>query len=144
MIMAMMSPKLSKLVTPKKTNKKQRQEQLDKDFKSLQRKWNNVPNFAGKYGAPRKTKMIKQAFVRDFPANRDPKQYKSVVTSVDKDMVQRRSPMDPRELAHESKEIREATIEKSLCLAPMYNKGPAQFVTQGIDVTTIGSKSRRG
>lgn len=54
-----------------------------------------------------------------------------------------RSPMDPRVLANEKPEVREAILAKSRRLMPLYNKGAVQYVTDGEDVTTLGSRSRR-
>ena len=55
-----------------------------------------------------------------------------------------RSIMDPRVLATERPEVREAILAKSHRLMPLYNKGPYQFVTDGEDVSTLGARSRRG
>ena len=55
----------------------------------------------------------------------------------------KRSPMDPRVLANEKPEVREAILAKSRRLMPLYNKGGYQYVTDGEDVTTLGSRSRR-
>jgi hypothetical protein len=55
----------------------------------------------------------------------------------------KRSIMDPRVLANEKPEVREAILAKSRRLMPLYNKGGYQYVTDGEDVTTLGSKSRR-
>ena len=55
----------------------------------------------------------------------------------------KRSPMDPRVLANEKPEVREAILAKSRRLMPLYNKGAVQYVTDGEDVTTLGSRSRR-
>lgn len=54
-----------------------------------------------------------------------------------------RSVMDPRVLANEKPEVREAILAKSRRLMPLYNKGGYQYVTDGEDVTTLGSRSRR-
>jgi len=51
-----------------------------------------------------------------------------------------RSVMDPRSLAAESKETRDAIIAKSRCLAPAYSKGAYQYVTPGMDPTDLGKK----
>lgn len=48
--------------------------------------------------------------------------------------------MDPRNLAKESPEIREAILAKSQRIAPAYNKGAAQYITDGADLTDIGRK----
>jgi hypothetical protein len=55
----------------------------------------------------------------------------------------KRSIMDPRVLANEKPEVREAILAKSRRLMPLYNKGGYQYVTDGEDVTTLGSRSRR-
>lgn len=56
----------------------------------------------------------------------------------------KRSVMDPRVLANEKPEVREAILAKSRRLMPLYNKGGYQYVTDGEDVSTLGARSRRG
>jgi hypothetical protein len=48
--------------------------------------------------------------------------------------------MDPKELAKESPETRAAIIAKSQRLAPAYNKGAFQYITDGADMSDIGRK----
>ena len=52
----------------------------------------------------------------------------------------RNSVMDAAQLAKESPEVREAIIAKSKRLAPAYNKGAVQYVTDGADIETLGRK----
>jgi hypothetical protein len=59
------------------------------------------------------------------------------------DACAKRSIMDPRVLANEKPEVREAILAKSHRLMPLYNKGGYQYVTDGEDVTTLGTRSRR-
>lgn len=54
-----------------------------------------------------------------------------------------RSVLDPRVLAIEKPETRNAIIAKSYRIMPLYNKGAHQYITDGEDVTTLGSRSRR-
>ena len=49
--------------------------------------------------------------------------------------------MDAARLAKETPEVREAIIAKSKRLAPAYNKGAVQYITDDIDVKTIGRKN---
>lgn len=48
--------------------------------------------------------------------------------------------MDPAQLAKETPEVREAIIAKSKRLAPAYNKGAVQYVTDGAEIQTLGRK----
>lgn len=50
--------------------------------------------------------------------------------------------MDPAQLAKESPEVRAAIIAKSKRLAPAYNKGAVQYVTDGADIETLGRKMK--
>jgi hypothetical protein len=52
----------------------------------------------------------------------------------------RKSVMDPLFLEKESPEVREKIIEKSRKIAPAYNKGAVQYVTDGTDLSTLGRK----
>lgn len=51
-----------------------------------------------------------------------------------------RSVMDPVSLAKETPEVRDAIIAKSKRLAPAYNKGAVQYVSDETDPKTIGRK----
>jgi hypothetical protein len=55
----------------------------------------------------------------------------------------KRSVMDPMSWRGESPEVVAATQAKAQRLMPLYNKGPVQYLTDGEDLTTVGSKSRR-
>jgi hypothetical protein len=55
----------------------------------------------------------------------------------------KRSILDKRDLALEKPEVRAAILAKSYRVMPLFNKGGYQFVTDGEDVTTLGSRSRR-
>jgi hypothetical protein len=48
--------------------------------------------------------------------------------------------MDAAQLAKETPEVREAIIAKSKRLAPAYNKGAVQYVTDGAEIETLGRK----
>lgn len=50
------------------------------------------------------------------------------------------SVMDPMALSRESPEVRAAIIAKSKRLAPAYNKGAVQYVSDETDPKTIGRK----
>jgi hypothetical protein len=54
----------------------------------------------------------------------------------------RTSVMDPANLAREAPEVQEAIVAKSMRLAPAYNKGAVQYITDGEDLTTLGRKIR--
>jgi hypothetical protein len=55
----------------------------------------------------------------------------------------RTSIMDRVNLDKEPEHVREQIIAKSKRIAQMYNKGGYQYVTDGVDITTIGTRSRR-
>lgn len=48
--------------------------------------------------------------------------------------------MDPAKLAKESPEVQEAIIAKSKRLAPAFNKGAVQYITDDADIQTLGRK----
>jgi hypothetical protein len=47
-------------------------------------------------------------------------------------------------LHKETPEVQKKIMEKASRVAPLYNKGGLQYITDGTDLTEIGSKSRRG
>lgn len=55
----------------------------------------------------------------------------------------RNSIMDPINLNREPEHVREAILAKSKRIAQMYNKGGYQYITDDIDVKTIGTRNRR-
>ena len=55
----------------------------------------------------------------------------------------RTSIMDRMSLDKEPEHVREQILAKSKRIAQMYNKGGYQYITDDIDVTTIGTRSRR-
>ena len=55
----------------------------------------------------------------------------------------RNSIMDQKNLEKESKETRDAILAKSKRIALMYNKGAYQYITDDVDLTTIGTRNRR-
>jgi hypothetical protein len=55
----------------------------------------------------------------------------------------RSSIMDPINLNREPEHVREAILAKSKRIAQMYNKGGYQYITDDIDVKTIGTRNRR-
>lgn len=65
--------------------------------------------------------------------------YKSV-SSVGPAHTERNSIMDEASLLRESPEVREAIIAKSKQIAPAYNKGAVQYVTENTDLRTLGRK----
>jgi len=48
--------------------------------------------------------------------------------------------MDETFLAKESPEVRDAIIAKSKRIAPLYSKGPVQFMSEETDYKTVGRK----
>lgn len=54
----------------------------------------------------------------------------------------RTSVMDPVMLARESPEVQAAIIAKSKRLAPQFNKGAVQYITEEQDLTVLGRKIR--
>ena len=55
----------------------------------------------------------------------------------------RNSIMDRMSLDKEPKHIQEQILAKSKRIALMYNKGAYQYISDEIDVTTIGTRNRR-
>lgn len=55
----------------------------------------------------------------------------------------RHSIMDRMSLDKEPEHVREQIIAKSKRIALMYNKGAYQYISDEIDVTTIGTRNRR-
>lgn len=49
--------------------------------------------------------------------------------------------MDPHNLNRESEEVRQAVLSKSRRVAPAYNKGGYQFITDETDITAVGKKN---
>ena len=47
-------------------------------------------------------------------------------------------------LHKEPKHVRDAIIDKASRVMPLFNKGGLQYATPETDMTTVGSKSRRG
>lgn len=47
-------------------------------------------------------------------------------------------------LHKEAPKVQKAILDKASRCMPLYNKGGYQYMTDGTDVTTVGSKSRRG
>lgn len=70
----------------------------------------------------------------------------SHIKSVETDTVAvcaRTSIMDPINLNREPEHVREAILNKSKRIAQMYNKGGYQYITDDVDVKTIGTRNRR-
>ena len=65
----------------------------------------------------------------------------SLVTNA-KFVPARTSVMDPVMLARESPEVQEQIIAKSKRLAPQFNKGAVQYITEEQDLTVLGRKIR--
>ena len=47
-------------------------------------------------------------------------------------------------LENETVDVQMQILKKAARVAPAYNKGATMYITEGTDITTIGSKSRRG
>lgn len=129
---------------------KRQWEQQQRDWEALNNKWSNV-SFHASVPTPDKPKK-KKGKAKPNRVVLDPviaarveeaKRIKSKPDTVTGAVALKRSVMDPRSLANEAPEVVAQTQAKSQSLMPMYNKGPAQYVTPDIDVTTIGAKSRR-
>jgi len=63
--------------------------------------------------------------------------------SMDPAVCSRNSIMDKANLAKEPEHVREQIIAKSKRIALMYNKGAYQYISDDIDITTIGTRNRR-
>jgi hypothetical protein len=116
-----------------------RTRKLEQEWQELQKKW-------GVEAEERKrrrglTAKAYQAPKLDYRGCNDP-----VIPSLDLKVtgaLGTRSVMDPMSWRNESPEVVAATLAKSQRLMPLYNKGPVQYLTDGEDITTVGSKSRR-
>lgn len=110
-------------------------------WQKLNEKWKSVS------GTPKKKSKVKVVDAKAKQVTERVKEAralgKSKVDTVKGAVALKRSVMDERSLRNEKPEVVEATKAKSRALMPMYNKGPVQYVTPDIDVTTIGSRSRR-
>lgn len=67
---------------------------------------------------------------------------KSIVTDTPS-VCARTSIMDPINLNREPEHVREAILLKSKRIAQMYNKGGYQYITDDVDIKTIGTRNRR-
>jgi hypothetical protein len=47
-------------------------------------------------------------------------------------------------LHKEAPHVQKAILDKASRVMPLFNKGGLQYATEGTDLTTVGSKSRRG
>jgi hypothetical protein len=73
------------------------------------------------------------------PGSEDASKIKSHVTT--KQFVPAiKSMMNPVTLAQESEETRNEIIAKSKRIAPLYSKGPVQFMSEDTDYKTVGRK----
>lgn len=67
--------------------------------------------------------------------------YQALKSCADTELVAPvRSVMDPRTLAAERPEVREAILAKSQRIAPAFSKGAYQYVTDGTDASDLGRK----
>lgn len=92
-----------------------------------------------------KAKLYTRSFLEYKPKNinyKTTEHIKSLETDT-KIEGNRTSIMDPINLNRESKEIQEAILAKSKRIAQMYNKGGYQYITDDIDIKTIGTRNRR-
>lgn len=63
--------------------------------------------------------------------------------SMDPAICARKSIMDRMSLDKEPEHVKEQILAKSKRIALMYNKGAYQYISDEIDVTTIGTRNRR-
>jgi len=63
--------------------------------------------------------------------------------SMDPAVCSRNSIMDRMSLDKEPEHVKEQILAKSKRIALMYNKGAYQYISDEIDVTTIGTRNRR-
>lgn len=92
--------------------------------------------------------LVAKKFTRSFKEYR-PKNITTNVErvksleSMDPAVCARTSIMDRVNLDKEPEHVREQILAKSKRIAQMYNKGGYQYITDDVDVTTIGTRSRR-
>jgi hypothetical protein len=97
-----------------------------------------VNSLKAKKYAP-KFRELKTKTVFRRPGTQNIKSHETVGLAV----CSRVSIMDQRSLEKESKETRDAIVAKSKRIALMYNKGAYQYITDDVDLTTIGTRNRR-
>ena len=92
-----------------------------------------------------KAKTYSRGFLEYKPKSSDYRttQHIKSVESDSKAVCGRNSIMDPINLNREPEHVREAIVAKSKRIAQMYNKGGYQYITDDIDVKTIGTRNRR-
>jgi hypothetical protein len=88
-------------------------------------------------------------YTREFKEYRPKSNYVSStahIKSRETDMpisCNRTSIMDRVNLDKEPEHVREQILAKSKRIAQMYNKGGYQYITDDVDITTIGTRNRR-
>lgn len=120
MSMHLVGPWLTTTGHARKRGKKKTKPVVHKQPKIMSNPFNKFPSLATPEG--RGTAHIKSL----DPTNMSP----ALVHSI----------MDPKRLAKETPEIRAAIIAKSHRIAPAYNKGAAQYITDETDLTDLGRK----
>ena len=117
---------------------KQMQQQIN-EYNEWRRQ-NNLPEVsnlkASRYTRPFSEYKPKDTFVR---SNSHVKSLMSDAPAV----CAKNSIMDKTVLNKESKEVRDQIIAKRKRIALMYNKGAYQYISDEIDITTIGTRNRR-
>jgi len=98
---------------------------------------------------PEVTSLKAKSYTRNFyeykPNASDYRTTKHIksIESTESNVCGRTSIMDPINLNREPEHVREAILAKSKRIAQMYNKGGYQYITDDIDVKTIGTRNRR-
>ena len=135
---------LSTTSTKKRKAKPTKKKELDLALYNLQRKKAGLPKLttmaAPKYDMSKPFKEYKpdRRLEHARPGSQDYQKCASVKETVA--MAPVTSIMDPRNLAKESKEVRDAILDKSRRIAPAYNKSAYQYITPETDLKTIGRK----
>jgi hypothetical protein len=95
-----------------------------------------------KYVPPAFRELTADKLASNSPINRMHSErthrYPSVVSV--RPITYKQSIMDPAVLAKESTEIQESIREKSTRIAPAFNKGAVQYITDECDPSTLGRK----
>lgn len=135
---------LSTSSTKKHKIKMTKKKELDLALYNLQRKKAGLPKLttmaAPKYDMSKTAKEYKpnRNLENARPGALDYQKCTSIPDTVA--MAPVTSIMDPRSLAKETEGVRNAILDKSRRIAPAYNKGAHQYITNDTDPTTIGRK----
>ena len=134
-----------KMIIKAYNNTKSKKKKLNKQQKLLLNDYNEWRTSNGMSSVSSlKTEKYKSKFV-DYKPNKTTYR-KQEVKSVIQDgfaACSKNSIMDRMNLDKEPEHVKQEILAKSKRIAQMYNKGGYQYITDDVDITTIGTRSRR-